>query len=100
MWRPIDSAEDWVVRSIKACLVLDPSCIEWLRSRPPTYENEMTRLKDRMTLVHCEPKGLITRLDVDIGALNWKFESAFLNSVVWLHMKLRLGIRDSISGNW
>jgi hypothetical protein len=41
------------------------------------------------------PNNLIPRLDVDIGARNWKLESAFLNSVVWLYMELRFGIRET-----
>jgi hypothetical protein len=41
----------------------------------------------------------ISRLDVDIGAQNWELESAFQNPVVWLHVELRFGIRDSIHWN-
>jgi hypothetical protein len=41
-----------------------------------------------------------SRLDVDIGAQNWELKLAFLNSVVWLHVELRFGIRGLIPGNW
>jgi hypothetical protein len=43
---------------------------------------------------------LIAHLDVDIGAHNCTLESAFLNFIVWLHIKLRFGIRNSIPWNW
>jgi hypothetical protein len=38
-------------------------------------------------------------LDVDIGAQNWELVSTFLNSVVWLHVELRFGIRGPIPWN-
>jgi hypothetical protein len=33
---------------------------------------------------------LIPRLDIDLGARNWKLESTFLNSVVFLHIRVCL----------
>jgi hypothetical protein len=36
---------------------------------------------------------LIPRLDIDLGARNWKLESTFLNSVVFLHIRVCLGVR-------
>jgi hypothetical protein len=39
---------------------------------------------------------LIPRLNVGIRARNWKLESAFQNSIVWLHIELRFRIGDSI----
>jgi hypothetical protein len=54
-----------------------------------------------VVLTHFDEQNfLIPRLDVDIGARNWELESAFLNSLVWLHMELRFGTRDSIQWNW
>jgi hypothetical protein len=43
---------------------------------------------------------IIVRLDVDIGEHNCELELNFLNSVVWLHAELRIGIRGSFSWNW
>jgi hypothetical protein len=37
---------------------------------------------------------------LDIGARIYKLESTFQNSIVWLHVELRFGIRDPILRNW